>query len=118
MAGYSFFPAADAAQDTIWRYTAEMWGEDQADKYILELHGHLAKLANSQTLWRTFSFPANVVTRWDGTLFVSRYRHHIIFFRQFSNGSIGIVAILHERMDLPAGLGQAIEVMLQQNECK
>jgi plasmid stabilization system protein ParE len=112
MSGYSFYPSADVAQDAIWKYTAEIWGEDQADKYIRELHDHLARLANSRSTWRKLAFQLEVKKPWDGDVFISRYRQHFVFFRELSNGRIGVIAILHQRMELPAGLSRAIRMVL------
>ncbi len=33
-----------------------------------------------------------------------RHRHHFVFFRGLSGGSIGVISILHDNMDLPARL--------------
>ncbi len=36
--------------------------------------------------------------------FFSRYGHHYVFFRMLDNGDLGVMSILHERMDLPVRL--------------
>jgi plasmid stabilization system protein ParE len=35
-----------------------------------------------------------------------RYRHHDVFFRELSGSRIGIMSILHERMDLSMCLAE------------
>ncbi|MBC7148485.1 MAG: hypothetical protein H5U22_03820 [Rhizobium sp.] len=40
----------------------------------------------------------------DGYIDVSRYRRPYPFFREFESGKIGVMSILHERMDIPARL--------------
>ena len=35
---------------------------------------------------------------------MSRYRRHYLFFRELASGKIGVMSILHERMDVPARL--------------
>lgn len=36
--------------------------------------------------------------------FFSRYEHHYVFFRVLDDGNLGVMSILHERMDIPARL--------------
>ena len=112
MAGYSFFPAADKAQDKIWKYTAETWGEKQAEKYILGLHAHLQRLADKQLFWR--SLPDSLVVSPDLEIhaYISRYEHHYIFFRALPDNQIGIMSILHERTDMPVNLARDLKVIL------
>jgi plasmid stabilization system protein ParE len=31
-----------------------------------------------------------------------RHEHHYVFFRELSGGVVGVITVLHERMDLPA----------------
>lgn len=104
MSGYRFYPTADARQDEIWDYTLNEWGEQQAEKYIIELHSHLSKLANNKLLWQ--DLPTRLVIPNDLSLSVyfSHYSKHYIFFRELSDGTIGIMTILHETMDVPIRL--------------
>lgn len=104
MPTYRFYPRADAAQDKIWQDTADKWGEAQAITYIRGLHAHLQRLAENQLIWRKLpqrlAIPADVKRE----AFFSRYEHHYLFFRVLSNGDLGVMSILHERMDLPVRL--------------
>lgn len=104
MAGYSFFPPADKAQDDIWKYTVKTWGRVQAEKYILGLHEHLQQLADRQKNWQLL--PKDLVTPSDLDIqaYFSRYEYHFIFFREFSNGDIGVMSILHGQADIPVRL--------------
>lgn len=104
MSSYLFFPPADKAQDDIWRYSCETWGEKQAEKYIKGLHHHLQLLSEKKKFWR--SLPANLVVPPDLKIeaYFSKYEHHYLFFRTLSAGQIGIMAILHESADLPVRL--------------
>ena len=104
MTSYLFFPPADKAQDDIWNYTYEAWGEKQAEKYIKGLHHHLQLLSEKKKRWR--SLPPNLVIPSDLNIeaYFSKYEHHYLFFRQLSTGQIGIMAILHESSDLPVRL--------------
>lgn len=101
---YRFFPAADKAQDKIWEYTSDQWGEAQAKKYIKGLHKHIEQLAEKQTPWRPlptkFVIPPDLETK----AYFSLYEKHFIFFRELSDGALGVMSILHEKMDLPVRL--------------
>ncbi|NML74519.1 type II toxin-antitoxin system RelE/ParE family toxin [Rhizobium sp. S-51] len=108
MAGYLFHPAADAALDRIWRDTAESWGEKQAAAYILGLHNHLERLCETKAIWR--ELPKDLITAagLPGGIYVSRYRHHLMFFRGLPSGKLGVLSILHERMDIPTRLAEEL----------
>jgi len=104
VSSYLFYPPADKAQDDIWRYTYEIWGEKQAEKYIKGLHHHLQLLSKKKKVWR--SLPANLTVPSDlnTEAYFSKYEYHYLFFRQLSAGKIGVMAILHESSDLPVRL--------------
>lgn len=84
--------AASLRLDDIYRYTRDRWGEAQADRYItgmfeaferIEAHGVASKPIPAEFAVEGFFF---------------RYEHHFVYWRRLSDGDIGIVAILHERM--------------------
>ncbi|MDO5529816.1 MAG: type II toxin-antitoxin system RelE/ParE family toxin [Paracoccus sp. (in: a-proteobacteria)] len=84
--------AASLRLDDIYRYTRDRWGEAQADRYItgmfeafdrIDTHGILSK-------------PIPAAFGLEGYFF--RYEKHFVYWRRLSNGNIGIVTILHERM--------------------
>ena len=84
--------AASLRLDDIYRYTRDRWGEVQADRYItgmfeaferIEAHGVTSKPIPAEFGVEGFFF---------------RYEHHFVYWRRLSDGDIGIVAILHERM--------------------
>ncbi|ENN85340.1 hypothetical protein RHSP_53488 [Rhizobium freirei PRF 81] len=104
MPAYRFYPRADAAQDKIWRDTVEKWGEAQAVTYIRGLHAHLQLLTKDRHLWRRLpqrlAVPADVKRE----AYFSRYEHHYVFFRILNNGDLGVMSILHERMDMAVRL--------------
>lgn len=87
-------PAARRRLLEIWGYTARTWGIEQADRYLAGLDSHLSRLLADRAKWRVpmASIPG---------VHFSRYEHHYIFFRELSSGEIGIITILHEKMDLP-----------------
>jgi toxin ParE1/3/4 len=68
------------------------------------LHAHLRRLYEETALWRQllqrFAVPADVKCE----AYFSRYEHHYLFFRELDNGDLGVMCILHERMDVPVRL--------------
>jgi len=91
-----FFRAAEERLIEIWDYTLEKWGEKQADAYVRGLVGAIHSLASNRQRWRRVP-DRNLAGVW----FV-RHEHHYIFFREISGGSVGVITVLHESMDLPA----------------
>ena len=83
---------ARADLDAIWNYTAQHWGEEQAEAYLLSLGETMQLLAKQPGLGRKiddiregyFKFPA---------------ASHIFIFR-LTPGAIEIVRILHKSMDV------------------
>jgi len=116
LSSYLFFPPADAAQDEIWRYSCTEWGEAQAEKYIKELHHHLQLLSEKKQLWRPL--PSNLVIPPDLKLkaYFSKYEHHYLFFRELSEGTIGVMAILHEKSDMPVRLCEDLRKIEGKNQ--
>lgn len=84
--------AASHRLDDIYRYTRERWGEAQADRYITGLFDAFARIGSHGVVSR----PVPAAFGVDG--YVCRYEKHLIYWRRLSNGDIGIVTILHERM--------------------
>jgi len=101
---YLFFPTADKAQDSIWQYSYETWGEKQAVKYIKGMHCHLQLLSEKKKVWRIV--PSHLVVPSDLSLeiYFTKYEYHYLFFRELSAEKIGILAILHEKADIPVRL--------------
>ena len=104
MAAYRFYPRADAAQDRIWRDTSDTWGEAQADTYIRGLHAHLQRLCDNRLIWRRLPQKLSVPSDIKRKAYFSRYERHFVFFRELGNGDLGVMNILHEKMDLPVRL--------------
>jgi plasmid stabilization system protein ParE len=91
-------PAARECLIQIWQYTAQTWDEDQADTYISGLIRSIEQLTEKHGVWRTLED-----RRFTGVFFV-RFKRHYVFFRELSEGALGVIAILHETMDLPSRL--------------
>ncbi len=84
--------AASHRLDEIYRYTREHWGEEQADRYITGLFEAFERIESHETMSR----PVPAALGVDGYVF--RYERHFVYWRRLSNGDIGIVTLLHERM--------------------
>ena len=84
--------AASLRLDDIYRYTRDRWGEPQADRYITGMFEAFDRIDTHGVL----SKPIPAAFEVEGYFF--RYEKHFVYWRQLSNGDIGIVTILHERM--------------------
>lgn len=78
--------------DEIYRYSRDRWGTAQADAYITGLFEAFDKIATGGVASRPVPAEFGV----EG--FVFRYRKHFVYWKRLSNGDIGIVTVLHERM--------------------
>jgi plasmid stabilization system protein ParE len=95
-----------AAQERIleiWAYTEKKWSEKQADAYVRELVAEIETVAVQRHRWRPV---------FDGALqgvYFCRPRHHYVFFRELSKKRLGVISVLHEKMDIPARLREDAE---------
>lgn len=92
MSAYRVQRKASDRLDEIYLYSAQTWGEAQADRYIQGLFERFEAIAARRIPWRTIPAEFEV----DG--FVCRYERHLIYWRLLHDGSVGIVTVLHERM--------------------
>ena len=76
----------------IWDYTAQTWGQAQADRYLFRLEKRFLDLAMNPMRGKSCS---------DLDLEYLSYHEgrHLIFYRSFED-LIAIARILHERMDI------------------
>lgn len=92
MARFLVQQAAALRIDEIYRYTLKNWGSTQAQASISGLFEAFAKVGTQEIMSRPVPAEFGV----DGFFF--RYEKHFVYWRHLSNGNIGIVTILHERM--------------------
>lgn len=78
--------------DEIFQYTRNRWGESEAEAYIRGLFAAFEQISSHRVLSKPIPAEFGV----DGFYF--QYRHHFVYSRHLSNGDLGIVTILHERM--------------------
>lgn len=83
-----------AAQDLIdiYLYTAQTWGQKQADLYDTGLEQAATLLVNNPNLGRTCDDIKIGYRRFE-------HKHHVIFYRQ-RKADIFIIRILHKSMDI------------------
>lgn len=84
--------AAAHRLDEIYHYTRDRWGAGQADRYIAGLFEAFERIETHAVMSRPVPAEFGV----EGYVF--RYERHFVYWRRLSNGAIGIVTILHERM--------------------
>lgn len=84
--------AASLRLDETYRYTRDRWGIEQADRYITDLFAAFDQIEGH----RVASLPIPAEFGVEGFYF--RHEHHFVYWRRLSNGDVGIVTILHERM--------------------
>ena len=75
----------------IWHYTATHWSEEQADRYVAQVHDTLAALAQN-------SFLGSGSEELGPDYRKHRAGSHVIFFRREAD-IIRIVRVLHQSMD-------------------
>ena len=92
MAAVRVQAAASHRLDEICRYTRDRWGAEQADRTITGLFEAFNKIETHELASRPVPAEFGV----DGYCF--RYERHFVYWRRLSNGDIGIVTILRERM--------------------
>ncbi len=99
MSRYQLREKAEADLADIWRYTAQRWNVEQADRYYRGIVEAMIALAEEPTLGR----PCNDIRE-------GYCRHnvaaHVIFFR-IENGQIDVVRVLHARRDFRRHLPSA-----------
>jgi toxin ParE1/3/4 len=88
-------PRARRDLSDIWYYTESRWGAEQAERYTRQIEHDLTAAAAGSPLVRPFGRHLRV-----------RSGHHLCILRRTDGGDVIVVRILHERMDVPAQLGE------------
>jgi toxin ParE1/3/4 len=101
---------AKATITDIYVYTHETWGVAQADAYLDGLFSIFELIQVRKELWRPMPPEFEV----DG--YFTRYGRHVIYWKQFDSGEIGIAAILHTSMLHGDRLLAAFGVLDEENE--
>lgn len=91
MSRVTYSPAAAADLDSIWDYTSEEWGADQADRYTDDIRDTCISLALGEKRGRAVDVREGYLKHAVGK--------HFVFFRSTDAG-IAVVRILHQSMDV------------------
>ena len=89
---YRLTPEADQDLITIWHYTCENWGSEQANAYLGQLERRFNDLADHPGLGKS----CDEIRKGYRCLHEGR---HLIFYRS-NRKRIEIVRVLHDRMDI------------------
>lgn len=92
MSGFRVEAGAAHRLEEIWRYTAETWSEDQADRYVRGLFARFEAIGDRRFPWRPIPAEFGI----DG--YVCRYEKHLINWKVLADGTVGVVTVLHGRM--------------------
>ena len=78
--------------EDIWHYTVEKWSVEQADRYYNLIFDEIAFICKNENAGKPMEHVRKGYR-------ASKVKSHLIFYK-ISNNIIGIVRILHERMDI------------------
>jgi toxin ParE1/3/4 len=92
MAGFSLRPKAISDLESIWEYTVETGGEEQAERYVRLINECFRQITDNQGLGRS----CDAIREGYRKRGVGR---HVIFYRT-TDECIEVVRILHDRMDI------------------
>lgn len=101
MLPYELTPLAEQDLKEIARYTLKEWGKKQSIRYARLLEDHFHGIANRTVTSRTVfeQFP---------DVYVTRCKHHYIFYLYQNGKRPRIIAVLHERMDMLTRIGKRL----------
>ena len=102
-----FSPLAAAQLDLLWDYGYHRFGERQAENYLDGLLAAVDEVAISgqySSLVPKRVPPDKIADITNLPIQYIRYKKHYIYLRKFSDGAIGVVCILGDRMDTPRRL--------------
>ncbi|MGE8134547.1 type II toxin-antitoxin system RelE/ParE family toxin [Novosphingobium subterraneum] len=103
MTRYWLEPGAAARLDEIFVYTRDVWGEEQAERYVRGLFAKFDAIAGREVIWKRI--PAEFeVQGW-----FCRHERHYVYWKSLADGKVAIVAILHERMHRIARIKDAMK---------
>ena len=89
-------PRAYADLEGTWLYTFEKWGEEQASKYLRQLHGALDLLKDDPERGKN----REAIKPGHFSVHVGR---HVAFYT-LTDAIVGIERVLHDQMDAPRHL--------------
>ena len=97
MTGYSLTKEAVKDLEEIWFYTFEKWSVEQADRYYNLIMDEIGFIASNPLLGRSIDYIKQGYRS-------SMVKSHVVFFTMHDDGTILIVRILHQSMDIENSL--------------
>jgi len=91
MAEFILTPLAEADLDEIWDYSAEKWGDVQANRYLTALRTTIRRVASRPSLGRSCD---DVRPGY----FKIGAGSHMVFYSK-AEGAIIVIRVLHQSMD-------------------
>lgn len=98
MNSYKLLPEAERDLESIWLYTAQEWGVEQAMTYVDELNASFENL-------NEHAKSSRLRTEFTPSVYICRCNHHLIVYLE-NDDYIAVVRILHEKMDIDGQLEQ------------
>lgn len=99
MTAYALSPRARTDLTGVWRYSAENWNVEQADRYVRKMHAVFERLARDPRSGRSCDHIRRGYRMYP-------VESHMVFFRLTTNG-VDIIRILHQKMDFQRHLLRA-----------
>ncbi len=98
---YVLSPLAQADLSDIWDYSYSQWGADHADAYVLAIHEACERLVKAVANGRLAGQSAEHIREGYCKQLVGS---HLVFFTCKSMGTVDVVRILNQQMDVAAHL--------------
>ena len=92
MTAVIFLEVAEMRIDETYRYACDHWGDRQGDAYIRGLFRASDGLVSQATPSRP------IPARFGRQGYYFRYEKHFVYWQHLTDGDIGIVTVLHEKM--------------------
>jgi len=93
---YVISKKAIADMEEIWLYTVDTWSVTQADRHYSLIFDEIGYICKNTTAGKTMDHVRKGYR-------ASKVKSHLIFYR-IINGTVEIIRILHERMDIDSRL--------------
>ena len=93
MSRYLLSPAAQADLEEVWDYTAERWDVDQAEEYLRGLQHAIERAAANPRVGRG----CDEIRPGYRQLAAAS---HTLYYRLSADGTVDVVRVLHQRMDV------------------
>lgn len=96
---YEISVKANEDIETIWLYTFENWGQEQADRYYNLILDEIEYIAANFESGKSMEFLRKGYR-------ASKVKSHIIFYRKNKKNSVEIIRVLHQKMDIENRLNE------------